>query len=291
MSSFIKQCKGKELHDVAPSKLLQDDWFGTIKYDGNYIQIHKTLTNVFFYTSGGKQFYFENIAQQLLELNLGVEFIIECEFIAHTDGTLGSRTKCSTGTYRANFKHGIKSTAEVLQHQFRAFDILKYNRNGKELDLRTMDPATRHDFIKQMSLGQFINPSAEFEDFASLEHCQRVAKNLVNEGWEGVYIKHRSHRNEPGKRVNTAIKLKYAKTATLTCIGYTPGEDSYTGMIGSLKLQDENGLIVNVNSGLNMDTRQLELYESKYKNSKIEIEYEQILDTYINAKIVCVVGE
>ena len=69
-------------------------------------------------------------------------------------------------------------------------------------------------------------------------------------------------------------------------MGITEGEGKYKGMIGSLVLQDASGRIVSVGSGLS------DAYRSKasiaYIGKVIEIEYEQILDTYIQPTFVTV---
>ena len=50
---MIKQCKGKDLATVPTSELLAE-YYDSIKYDGNYVQIHKNGMQVKFYTSAVK---------------------------------------------------------------------------------------------------------------------------------------------------------------------------------------------------------------------------------------------
>ena len=82
-----------------------------------------------------------------------------------------------------------------------------------------------------------------------------------------------------GKRVNHAIKLKGRLTADLYCLGSNIGEGKYKGMLGSLVLKDSKGRLVCVGSGLDDVDRNKGL--SYFVGKVIEIEYEQIQDTYI----------
>jgi DNA ligase-1 len=107
---------------------------------------------------------------------------------------------------------------------------------------------------------------------------------MVNKGWEGMYLKHKTHTQRAGKRVNDAIKLKFRATADLLCVDMEPGEGKYEGMIGSLILRDSEGRLVSVGSGLNdIDRQRPDMY---FINKVIEIEYEQIIDTYIQPTFV-----
>lgn len=113
-----------------------------------------------------------------------------------------------------------------------------------------------------------------------LSEVQILASDYTKEGWEGLYLKHRTHIYEPGKRLNTAIKLKYRPTADLVCIGIEYGIGKYEGMIGSLILKDKEGLVVSVGSGL-ADIERKITDETFWVGKIIEISYEQKLDTYI----------
>lgn len=111
----------------------------------------------------------------------------------------------------------------------------------------------------------------------------QMAKNHVKDGWEGLMCVEPSSHYTYGKRGNHIVKLKYRKTADLLCIGIEAGEGKYLGMIGSLVLKDSIGRTVKVGSGLDdIDRDKRVMYIGKI----IEIEYEQILDTYIQPTFV-----
>lgn len=254
--TMIPQCKGKDYTNL-PKTLCYDhslaEWSYATKYDGHYIQIHKVGANVQFYTSNGKPFYISNIADYLVKHN-PTDFVLECEYIADTDGSLGSRTKCSTATFRANYSKGIETNTD---HTFMVFNLISGS-------IEVLPP--------QLKL-------VEWSALTSLANCKLQASNLISAGMEGCMAKHVSHRYCSGKRVNTLIKLKHRPTADLLCVGTTSGEGEFTGGIGALHLKDENGVEVYVSSGLSLEQRFVD--PSTYIGKIVEIQYEQILDSYI----------
>ena len=288
---MIKQCKGKYLHQVPVSKL-KNLFYVSIKYDGHYVQIHKRGDEVKFYTSGGKEFYIKDIAEKLIQGNKDKDFIIEAEYIANTNGKLGSRSKAAKlTTYRTNFSKGIETNSSG--DMFMVFDILELKTitdngdmityidvNSKINTFETRLHSLKHSIY--LPLDNFIK--VEYEGPFILSLCKDFAKEKAKEGYEGVYLKAPNHLYLPGKRVNDAIKIKVRPTADLVCIDIEEGQGKYEGMIGSLVLRDKEGRIVKVGSGLSDEDRSQTI--DYFYNKVIEIEYEQILDTYIQPSFV-----
>lgn len=273
---MIKQCKGKDLDNVSKSKLLERGWLSSIKYDGNYVQIHKHGNSVRFFTSGGKEFYHELVADSLVKNNPNLDFIIETEFIGSSQGKLGDRVKAAKlTTYRTNFEKGLANVGlDTNSDTFIVFDVIILNWTFE----------ARHNWLVNIFKGSEQVRLASFEYVDKLELAKCKAKELVDLGYEGLFLKHINHVYQPGKRVNEAIKLKYRKTADLLCIGIEPGEGKYIDMIGSLVLQDKEGRTVSVGSGLDDSMRGLP--KDYFINKIVEIEYEQIIDTYIQPTFV-----
>nr|DAV53826.1 MAG TPA: Thermostable DNA ligase [Caudoviricetes sp.] len=273
---MIEQCKGKDITNIAQSKLAMDKWIATIKYDGNYVQIHKFNGDVEFYTSGGKQFYIKEIADYLCENNPD-DFILECEYVANTDGKLGSRVKCSTGNLRSNFEKNIPC---IGTFRFVVFDIIHFN--GSVMDWSYSDRIRLIDeeieLPPDMMMAQIVGMDL------TIDQAKQLAHKVIKQGYEGIYCKQIDHTYEPGKRVNTAIKIKFRPTADLHCIDVTEGTGKYSGMIGSLVLKDKAGRVVQVGSGLTDYER---MQSPDYFIGKvIEVEYEQLLATYIQPTFV-----
>lgn len=266
---MIEQCKGKDLDNVPASKLLTDNYYISKKYDGNYVQIHKIGDTVRFFTSGNKEFYIPEVAHELLTLSPDDSFILEAEYIGTSKGKLGDRTKaCKLTTYRTNFEKGLKTTFDSRE-RFKVFDVIIPRNMSFQERLRR---------LQSLKLGNYLEV-VEYSGKYSLVMCKQIARDYANDGYEGAYIKHSGHIYLPGKRINDAIKLKYRKTADLLCIDIIKGEGKYLGMIGSLVLQDSKGRIVAVGSGLNDNDRAKDF--STFLGQVIEVEYEQIIDTYI----------
>jgi DNA ligase-1 len=106
-----------------------------------------------------------------------------------------------------------------------------------------------------------------------------MAHLWVNKGYEGAMLKHFKQEYKQGKLTNDIIKIKPRKTADLLCIGIKEGEGKYEEMIGSLVLVDSEHRVVYVGSGLSDELR--EMGPEEFVGLVIEIEYEQLLDTYI----------
>jgi len=274
---MIAQCKGKDINKVPKSKLCTTcEYYASIKYDGQYVQIHKEGNKVKFFTSGGKEFYLKDIAIQLITKNPNKDFILECEFIGESKGKLGDRTKCGIlTTWRTEYAKGYSHNAG--NNKFKVFDVII---EGLPFE-RRLDILKSYDLPKQLEVIDF--------KLKTLPEAKKWLYDVINQGYEGLYLKTKSHLYIPGKRVNTAIKLKKRPTADLKCVDILSGEGKYEGMIGSLVLIDKEGRTVNVGSGLQDWERQLS--KEYFLGKIIEIEYEQILDTYIQPVYIRVRGD
>jgi DNA ligase-1 len=200
-------------------------------------------------------------------MNPSIDFILECEFIGESKGKLGDRTKCGIlTTWRTEYAKGYSHN--IGNNRFKVFDII----------IEGISFERRLDILKTLKLPKQIE-LVEFKLMTLSEAKRRWLGDITSHGYEGLYLKDRNHLYIPGKRVNTAIKLKKRPTIDLKCVDILEGDGKYAGMIGSLVLIDKEGRVVNVGSGLQDWERQL---PKKYFIGKIiEIEYEQILDTYI----------
>lgn len=280
---MIAQCKGKDLVKVPASKLIADGWYPSIKYDGNYVQIEKVGDIIKFWTSGGKRFYIDYIADELIELNKGIDFIIEAEYIANTDGKLGSRGKCTTTTYRTNYDKGIKNKHIIGHDKFKVFDCIYFdNPSGIRMTIFNQPFKIRKTLIPLLSLGNHIEPVSDFEKTFNINKID--AASVANEGWEGLFLIHEDHVYRPGSRVNSAIKLKERPTADLLCIGVKYSLINPSD-IGSVILQDSHGKICSA-GGLEHSLKRKD--PSYFIGKIIEIKYEQILDTYIQPMFHCI---
>jgi len=269
---FKKQNKGKDIHKIPSSKLDTEAIYCiSKKLDGHYTQIIYDGVDVKFYTSGNKEFYLEDVANDI-KRTISEPFHIECEFIYGCDGKLGSRGKSAIlTTFRTNFNKGIK-TLGGIKSQFRVLD---------RLDLPDCDFKHR---ASRLPITNWLIPVEQIA--GSLDDGKKLALKWVKGGYEGAMLKDRYHLYQEGKRTNDIIKIKPRLTADLKCIGYKEGTGKYEGMIGSLLLCDSIGREVLVGSGLDDNLRNKD--PEDFLGRVIEIEYERIDNTYIQPIFKCI---
>jgi len=266
---MIKQNKGKDLHKIASSKLIDKDYFVSKKYDGHYTQIVYDGQHVQFFTSGGKEFYLAQMADDIMSSSLD-PFHVECEFNYSCKGKLGDRGKSAVlTTYRTNLSKGILTPGVPGKDIFRLLDRLDsdYQFQVRLESLRRIANRLNRWFYMPVQ-----------HRVSSIEEALMLSVDFYKEGYEGAMCKDPQHIYQPGKRTNDIIKLKPRKTADLKCIDMKLGTGKYSDMIGSLLLQDSIGREVWAGSGLNDVERDPHI---NYIGRVIEIEYETIDETYV----------
>ena len=271
---FIKQCKGKDFCNL-PNKVDLDEknYYASIKYDGHYIQIHIDNDKVRFFTSGGKEFYVNYLARRLTQFQNG---IYEAEFIGNARGQLGDRTKVGIlTTWRTEFAKGIESTYN--NEKIVIFDYYSTEPFSKRLERLTN--------LKRSALCDDKIQIVAYTGSMSIADGRFYSMRVRKEGWEGIMLKHKDHRQIPGKRVNEAIKIKERPTADLLCIATKEGEGKYAGAIGSLVLTNKDAtMFVSVGSGLT-DTQRAKRPE-EFIGKVVEIAYDSIKDTYVQPTFI-----
>ena len=272
MMELIKQNKGKALDKLPKSFVPSPSYLISTKYDGNYVQIYVNDNIVRMFTSGGKEFYIESVAHQLASLR--GSWFIEAEYVG-TNGKLGDRVNSSTGSFRSKYSKGI--TVEDVNGKFMVFDMHNLNKLGRERAI-ARTAYLRHTLPR----GVKVQPVKHVE--TAFSFITKVAQDTVKEGYEGIVAVDPSHLYIPGKRTNDIIKIKLRPTADLMCIGTNAGTGKYSGMVGSLLLEDSQGRQVAVGSGL--DDVMRDKVPAYYIGKVVEIEYEQVLDTYIQPTFI-----
>ena len=77
---------------------------------------------------------------------------------------------------------------------------------------------------------------------------------VVEQGGEGLML-HRTTAHYRSGRSQDLLKLKPFTDAEATVIGYRPGQGQFTGMVGSLKVQSDEGVEFYIGSGLTHEQR------------------------------------
>ena len=232
LGTFVKQYKGKDLGKVPKSKLRGEGWYVGIKFDGNYMQIHKNGTDIRFFTSTGEEMYILNLAKELISIDH--DFIIECEFNNNSTGLkLNDRRFSSTGTPRADFKKRLFTVMPFSK--LAVFDVLYWD-----------EPVSIYnDFEDRMHLLDMLDTktihSVSFSGPYSLDYCKQFAQRLIREGGEGAFAYHKSHMSKDKGRSNFAIKLKADNKKTMLCLDVQES-DTVPGEWGALVLSDGKGI-------------------------------------------------
>lgn len=278
-----KPQKGKAFENL-PAKILKafDDteYLVSTKYDGNQIFITKYNNLIRFFTSDWKEFTLELVADELRYIP--GDFILVGEFMHECLGKLGDRRNSAIlTTYRTNFNKKISNIGlGQIGTNIKVFDVL---------DIVMGTPITQVKYRKRLVRAENICNGLKYisvikNQRMSGKEAKIFLKVQVEKGWEGYMLVEPDSFYELGKRVNHSIKLKSRKTVDLKCTGVEFGEGKYQNMIGALCLEDKFGRKVSVGSGLD---DLLRAFNPEYFIGKIiEIEYEQIMDTYIQPTFI-----
>lgn len=244
-----------------------------IKYDGRHTTIVKhTGGRVDYYSSGGKLFQLlDDQVFGLADTPPGVYF---AEMMGNgVEGKLGDRVH--SGIQTTMFTNTSKNIFNKQKPVWRIFDYVTmadYDTGRCELPY-----INRWSYLKDKIATSYLAYDMEC---LTVEHFNMFHTKAVADGWEGtVCIDCQQQWVASKSRLHTLIKRKDRLDADLLCIGVNAGTGKYTGMIGSLILQDKSGRVVDVGSGMSDADRALDA--DYYIDKVIEIVYEQLLATYI----------
>lgn len=270
MSEFIYQCKGTDsssLDDLQSYWNKYNEWRWSIKYDGQYVQIHVNTNEVILYTSSGKPYKNQAIEDELLKL-IPVSYrpiIFEGEYLGEGFGRLGGRKEAAVvTTLRTAYAKG-----QILSfnHSIRVFDVINDKPFKDRLPL--LDLLDRGRLVRAVS----------YQKLNCLAEALHIAEKMIEEGLEGIMIKSDQHFQIAGKRVKTSMKFKKKNTVVAEIVDITEGTGKYQGMIGALVCKDSDGLEFTVGSGLTDELRKMD--KTAFIGKTVEIKYESKGKTYV----------
>jgi len=255
---FSQQKQGKLL-----KKHIQFPMFGSVKYDGNYTTIVvEAVGYPVFYSSGG-HIYDNDRETMFHQAEVGVYI---AERIAG-EGRLGDRSKCSL--------RGPRGLQTAHNHWYKVHDFITLR--DYEDGVTDIPYYARRVMLREKVKEPYL---VEEEVIYCQEELEVYLEETVKLGFEGIMVKSEGWLWKHTKsRTIDLVKYKKRPTADLLCIGATEGTGKYAGVIGSLRLTDKTGRIVDVGSGMSDLDRTIA--PSHYIGRVIEVFYEQIMDTYI----------
>ncbi len=262
----------KLLNDQAKGKLLKKHiefpLYAGIKYDGNYTVVIKEVQGLtpIFITSGGH--IYDNDTPTIFELpTIPSGMVYFAERIGLT-GQLGDRVNCSLKGPRG------KQTAQG--HKYKVHDmvsIIEYEAglSIQPYRIRRLNVRETFDSTQSWARDTPIHTMAELKIYLG---------EVVNRRFEGLMLKQPSwYWKDTKSRTVAMAKYKTRPTVDLYCFDVEEGKGKYVGMIGALGLIDSMGREVWVGSGLSDEERNS--HPDYFVGEVIEVEYEQIIDTYI----------
>jgi hypothetical protein len=237
----------------------------SVKFDGHYTAIIVSEGKPKFYSSGGHE-YTVTGSHPFVDIPDGVYFAER----HGRDGKLGQRVY-------ANLR-GSRGAQYSIRHFFKIFyyvTLEEYKEGkGKRSYSSTIGFLTDTFRLSDLVQWNLIPNAKELALFLS---------EVTSMRWEGVVGASPDllWRDSKSRRADY-FKVKKRPTADLLCIGEIEGEGKNQGLIGALLLQDSKGRIVNVGSGLSDD----DIHAwGTFIGTVVEIEYEQIINTYIQPVI------
>ncbi|HBH36712.1 MAG TPA: DNA ligase [Gammaproteobacteria bacterium] len=133
----------------------------------------------------------------------------------------------------------------------------------KQVRLMVFDlPQHKGRFTRRLESMRQLVEQAGFPYLAVIRQY-RVADNgglmqrlqsVIDGGGEGLML-HRATALYRHGRSDDLLKLKQFSDAEATVIGYRPGKGMFSGVTGSLKVQNDDGIVFYVGSGLSLDQR------------------------------------
>ena len=262
---YEQQAKGKLL-----KKVLKFPLIAQIKYDGNYVVVRIEDGRRLFTTSGGHTYtHTDNGASCFAK---AIDGVYLAERIAG-EGKLGDRVRCNL--------RGPKSAQTSTGHCYRVFDMIDLEDYDK--GSTTITFLSRYTGLRQSSVAE--SSIVECKQISNKEELDDYLREVVDLGYEGLMLYQPDFKwRDTKSRTIDLAKYKKRRTADLLCISTTEGEGKYEGLLGSLVLRDSAGIVCSVGSGLSDYDRNCP--GCHFVGKIIEIEYEQIIDSYIQPTFI-----
>lgn len=246
-----------------------DQYYMARKLDGHYTEVIKDAGTTTYYTSSHLTYRPEQ--PTWLDDPRLPDGVYICERVVGA-GLLGTRRRCSL--------RGKKDDKVApANHRYKVHDYLTIDEYH--------DPEMHTPYSKRRErLHLILAKYAPFEEalipdvLLPFTEAGDMLDFYTLHGFEGIVLKHPDWvwRNTSKRSVHF-MKWKERPTVDLLVVDTTEGEGKYAGKIGALVLKDKVGRTVKVGSGLTDDDRSKP--REYWVGKVVEIEYEQILDTYI----------
>jgi DNA ligase-1 len=274
-----------------PSLMLATDEHETIKkwpiqfceekYDGVRIiaVFNPQKKNVEFFTRAFNAVpgvYLQKITQDILALMGASEINFEC----FLDGELTDLNRKSVSGKVTQMLKGTPSPSiqEGILYNIFDFETVSSLRTGKgSLSFSLRRERLKSLFTKDAETHTLI--LANSYETRTMEEIQKIYKDIVSQGGEGVIVKNPHHVYEC-KRSKNWVKFKEVLECDLIITGWYPGEGKRTGLIGGFCCQDASGKFqVKVGSGFtDSDLQIISKNPEQYVGKIASIQYNALIE-------------
>ncbi len=209
------------------------------KYDGVRIimMYHEGILQVF--TRNGKR-------QPRLESYLQEK----CNFT----GSILLDSECFLENWNTTTSTLFNLISDYRKLKFYVFDILDYNvymKKGATPSLQIRKQQLK-EYLPTLKNNQFV----QVPDYllSNLESIKAIYESYISRGYEGVILKE-SDSPYVYRRSKFWLKVKQVDFATYLCIEILPGTGRLRNTLGSIVVQDKNGITFKVGSGFTDEMR------------------------------------
>jgi DNA ligase 1 len=220
--------------------------------------------------------YLEKITQDILSLLAASDVDFEC----FLDGELTDLNRKSVSGKVTQMLKGAPSPSiqEGILYNIFDFETIKSLRSGKGmLPFHLRRKALESLFEKGVNPATLI--LANSYETRTIAEIQKIYKEIVSQGGEGVIVKNPQHVYEC-KRSKNWVKFKEVLECDLIITGWYPGEGKRTGLIGGFCCQDASGKFqVNVGSGFtDNDLQTISKNPEQYVGKIASIQYNALIE-------------
>ena len=235
---------------------LEDEWYITVKLDGNRLIIDNRKEKPLAYTRNG--ILLKDLDDFLSNINLPKGYIYDGELLPNNiDGkTSKEQYKEISSIMRTK---GEKDKNKIKYH---IFDIIDYSLLYKE----------RRKIIDKIPNSKYVNICKVLHKGPIKKQVFDLLDKLIDSGEEGLMANHENGLYVP-KRTKDIIKFKKFHTLDLKCIGIEEGTKRFKKTLGSI-ICEYKGNIVKIGSGFTEKQRN-DIWNdnSLVLNKIIEIKY------------------
>ena len=250
--------------------------FAQTKMDGQRGVIVKREGQVTVYSRNGSTLvgvdaHFESIVADFDNIVVDGEINVK-----DTEGKFLPR-KTGNGMINKTVVEGDITKEEISRFHFTAWDIIDVCDFDKGVDSRT--GRERFEQLKSIPEHEAFSIVEIFE-IESKEHAEKVFKEQLARGEEGLILKNNNHPWED-KRSKHCVKMKAELDADLEIVGFAEGQGKNAGMCGAIQCigeVDGQEIAVDVGTGMDDATR-IDIWNRRDEliNTTVEVKYNEVI--------------